>query len=345
MPLTPNASESTPPMRGPHCIEDLVDPVPQARAVPDELATQAADFAQAAEQGWRDHAGAPQTELADAGQPDAVRHIGLAALDLLDVLGLDQDGLDAGFFQGLIGRLPVDAGRFQHGGLHLLIGQPADQGAQAARQGTEGLGGGSRLGVSQGNQYGGRDLHLVNVQTRSAGMDDVQGFVRGHQGSSSLGVFRAEAGTSKEPTHILAKKADVAHLPVRPRSRRGQGGARNRRPGQFLLGLETPIWQRPQTRFHPGSCLSYQPRPQPHQHPAAVACYMPRGGADRTDHEHFSRWGPAVARHPGGAGPRGFAFRSNCLEVPDLRAIRMGWVRGFAFRSNCPAFPGSGPRT
>ena len=41
----------------------------------------------------------------------------------------------------------------------------------------------------------------------------------------------------------------------------------------------------------------------------------------------------------------GLHFRSNCLEVPDLRAIRVGWVRGFAFRSNCPAFPGSGPRT
>ena len=56
------------------------------------------------------------TELADAGQPQAVAGIGLLPADLLDVLGIEQVGVNAGVFERLERGLPVDPGAFHRGG-------------------------------------------------------------------------------------------------------------------------------------------------------------------------------------------------------------------------------------
>ena len=118
------------------------------------------------------------------------------------------------------------------------------------------------------------------------------------------GCSERKRGPPENPHTSSPKKADVAHLPVRPRSSRVQGGARNRRSGQFLLGHETPIWQRPRTRFHPESCLSYPTRSQP-QHPRATSrggrlLHAPRG----------ERTGPIMGISPGGGVQTGTVLRS-----------------------------------
>ena len=49
-----------------------------------------------------------EPELAHAGQPHAVGHVGLAPLQLLHLTRMHQDRLDPGRLQGREGRLPVD---------------------------------------------------------------------------------------------------------------------------------------------------------------------------------------------------------------------------------------------
>ena len=116
---------------------DLVDPIPQAGTVPDELSAQAPDLAQPAEPCGRDPAGGPQAELAAGGQPGALPDVGLAPPDLLDLLGVHEQRRDPGVFQGLEGCVPEDAGRFHDGGGDLMLKQPGDEIAPAARQGAE----------------------------------------------------------------------------------------------------------------------------------------------------------------------------------------------------------------
>ena len=79
-----------------------------------QLAAVAGQLPQLPEQTRWDVARQRQTELADASQPQAVVGIGLLTADLLDVLGIEQIGVDARVFQRLERRLPVDSGAF-HG--------------------------------------------------------------------------------------------------------------------------------------------------------------------------------------------------------------------------------------
>ena len=97
-------------------VERLVDAVAGPTALADEPAAIAGQVAHLTEQTRRDVARQGEAELANAGQPQAVVGIGVLAADLLDVLGMEQVGVDAGFFQRLERRLPVDAGAFHRGG-------------------------------------------------------------------------------------------------------------------------------------------------------------------------------------------------------------------------------------
>ena len=93
------------PDTGPSGVEDLVDAVARACALAHELTAHARDFAQGAEPGRGNEARRTQSELADAGKPQAVGDVGLAAPELLDVLGVDELDLDARMFERLVGRV------------------------------------------------------------------------------------------------------------------------------------------------------------------------------------------------------------------------------------------------
>ncbi len=80
-------------------VQGLMDAVADARSIVHQLATLVWHVAQFAELRRRHEAGSAETERADACQPDAVGDIGLAALDLLDMLGVEHQRLDAGLFQ------------------------------------------------------------------------------------------------------------------------------------------------------------------------------------------------------------------------------------------------------
>ena len=78
------ASPSASPLTERSPSERLVDAVAGPAAVADQLAAVAAQLAQLAEIAGRHIAGPAQAELANAGQPQAVRHVAVAALHLLD---------------------------------------------------------------------------------------------------------------------------------------------------------------------------------------------------------------------------------------------------------------------
>ena len=123
-----------------------------------------AQHAQTPELPRQDQTRSRQAELADAGQPHAVGNIRFPAL--LDVLRMQQVDADAGIFQRR--KFPVDAGRFHRGGSHAV--QPRHEIAHSALQGAESLGI-AALRWTQSHRRG--DLHLVNVQTRRARVDDM----------------------------------------------------------------------------------------------------------------------------------------------------------------------------
>ena len=66
-------------------VQRLVDAVAGPAALADQPAAVPAQLAQLAESAGRHIARPAQAELADAGQPQAVRHVALAALDLLEL--------------------------------------------------------------------------------------------------------------------------------------------------------------------------------------------------------------------------------------------------------------------
>ena len=80
-------------------VQELVQPAGFRRPHGFELAPVATDQAQFAQVlGWNE-AGADQAVAAQLGQPFAVGDIGLAAGDVLDMVGVDHPDAQAGFFQ------------------------------------------------------------------------------------------------------------------------------------------------------------------------------------------------------------------------------------------------------
>jgi hypothetical protein len=78
-------------------------------------------------------------------QPLAVLHVGLTAGNVLDVFGVDQANTDAGLFQDLVGRKPVDPGRLHGHGADAALPEPCRHLPQILCKGLEAA---YRLGVA-----------------------------------------------------------------------------------------------------------------------------------------------------------------------------------------------------
>ena len=114
-----------------------MQPVDLARALLDLRLAIAREVAQLADRLGRHEAGLQQPRFGELAQPRRVRDVGLAARDLLDVAGVDQQALEL-VLQDRPRRLPIDAGGLHH---HLRdAGAPASQSRsaeQAADRGRE----------------------------------------------------------------------------------------------------------------------------------------------------------------------------------------------------------------
>ncbi len=83
-------------------VQDFLDARLRPRPLFDQRAAVAAQPPQVAEALRQDQARASEVELADARQQDAVRDIGLAPIDLLDVLGIDHHDIEPGIGQNVV---------------------------------------------------------------------------------------------------------------------------------------------------------------------------------------------------------------------------------------------------
>ena len=237
-----------PPDADPGGVEDLVDAVARAGTLAHHLTAHARDFAQGAKLRRRDEARRTQTELADACEPHAVGDVGLAAPELLDVLGVHEQRLDARVFERLPGGFPVNAGALHDRGAHRVGAQPIDERGQAAGQGAELAGEHLGLGAGVGHAHRGRDLHLVHVEPCCARVDDVHRVGAYHRTSSCGGVrVEAEAGTFGQPTHIADTMRRVL-LCVHGRTGNNAGREAVGRDS-FEPGTQAPKKRRPLARF------------------------------------------------------------------------------------------------
>ena len=110
----------------------------------------------------------------------------LRPLDLLDVLGMEQQRRDAGLGDGVENRLPVDARAFHRRRRHTVRAEPVGKGGKPARKGAELLVVDLCIRICPGNTHRRRDLHLVHVNAGSARVDDMERVCRYH-GTSSFG--------------------------------------------------------------------------------------------------------------------------------------------------------------
>ena len=167
--------------------------------------------------------GPSEPELTHPGQPAAVFDVGLAAAQLPHVLRVQQLRVDAGRGECAPRRLPVDAGPLQGRRLDAVAGQPSDQGVQAACQRTEGACLAGRFTTGRRTQpHRGRGLHLVHVESRGAGMDNVQVIVP-HRFASCRGTGRGGGRRSVgRRTRALRARCTLLHVHgVRPGTLRG----------------------------------------------------------------------------------------------------------------------------
>ena len=107
-------------------LEHLLHAVDHPAAVAQELRALAGQVPQLPLGLGRHERRAEQPVLQQLRDPLAVGHVGLAAGDAADVLGVDQHQLQA-ILQQVPHRLPVDAGRFHRGDRHAQSAQPVPQ--------------------------------------------------------------------------------------------------------------------------------------------------------------------------------------------------------------------------
>ncbi len=138
----------------------------------------------------RHQAATQQAALQQLRDPLAVLDIGLASRHVLDVLGVDQEDLEA-VLQQVPDRLPVNPGRFHSDMAHPFGLQPVGQFQQLLGHGAVGTGVLMHLAFVEAAHRGDDGL-FVNIKSSTAGIEDVHGFSPGNappedsDGSSNL---------------------------------------------------------------------------------------------------------------------------------------------------------------
>ena len=204
-------------------VENLLHAVAGLAALGDQRAPMADQIAQVAKRLVGNEARLSESEPTHPGQPTAVFDVGLAAAQLPHVLRVQQLRLDAGGDERAPRRVPVNAGPLQGRRLDAVPGQPGDQGVQAAGQRTESACLADRFTAGRcAEPHRGRDLQLVHVESRGAGMDNVQVIVP-HRFASCSGTGVEEAGWSVgRRTRVLRARCTLLHVHgVRPGTLRG----------------------------------------------------------------------------------------------------------------------------
>ena len=204
-------------------VQRLVHPLAGTAALRHQLAAVAAQLAQLAELARRHVARLAQAELADARQPQAVRHVALLAFHLLHEARMVQQRLDPRILQRLEGCLPENPGGFHARRAHAVREQPVGEGTQPARQRAELPRRGQRVPARLRQPQRGGDLHLVHVEAGRARVDHMHA-VGAQRGLGGL------VGLGHEVSSLRRRRAEPARVGL---SRPARGGSRfTVRPGR-----------------------------------------------------------------------------------------------------------------
>ena len=129
-----------------------------------ELLALARHQTQGAQLGRRHERGTQEPGTAQCRKPFRIRHIGLAAGDLLHMPCIDDDCPNANFFKIGVGALPIDAGALHHDEVGRMARTPVRQGASISFEGTKGPTLNLRRPVRSFDEGTGGDLGLMHIE-------------------------------------------------------------------------------------------------------------------------------------------------------------------------------------
>ena len=121
-----------------HLGEGFLEVLDVAAGVTEEIGAMAQEGAKGANLFGRPEAGAQEADGVEVLDPLAVADVGFAAGEVLAMAGVDQTDFQAGSFEDLKARNPIDAGGFHGHRLHSALFQPVAQGVQVVGEGAEG---------------------------------------------------------------------------------------------------------------------------------------------------------------------------------------------------------------
>ena len=171
-----------------HLGEGFLEVLHVTASVTDEIGPMAQEGAHGTNLFGRAEAGAQQADRVEVLDPLAVADVGLAAGEVLAMTRIDQTDLQAGRFEDLKQRNPIDAGGFHGDRLHPTLFQPVAQGVQVVGEGAEGA---DRAGIGIAGHgclnLGGSDVDAGGVGAECGQLDvgfvggfDFDFFGRGH---------------------------------------------------------------------------------------------------------------------------------------------------------------------
>ena len=150
-----------------HLGEGFLKVLHMAAGVTDEIGAMAQERADGTNLFGRAEAGAQEADGVEVLEPLAVADVGFAAGEVLAMAGVDQTDLQAGRFEDLKQRNPIDAGGFHGHRLHSALFQPVAQGVQLIGEGAEGA---DRAGIGVAG-HGYLNLGGPNVDAGGVGVE------------------------------------------------------------------------------------------------------------------------------------------------------------------------------
>ena len=148
-----------------HLGEGLLEMLDVAGGITDQRRAMAQDRTDGADVFRWTKAGAQQADRVQVLKPLAIADIGFAAGKIFAMTGVDQADLQAGGFEDLEQRDPVNTGRLHRDGLHATLPQPIAQLEQIVGEGAEGA---HRFGIGVGGHghlyLGGADVDAGGVR-------------------------------------------------------------------------------------------------------------------------------------------------------------------------------------
>jgi hypothetical protein len=155
-----------------HLGEGLVEVLDLLAGVADEVGAVAQECAHGTDVFGGPEAGAEQADGVEILNPLAVADVGLAAREIFALAGVDEADFEAGSFEDLEERDPIDAGGLQGDGLNATLQKPVAQLEEIVGEGGEGADGFGVGVAGDGDlEFAGADINAGSVRVQRGELD------------------------------------------------------------------------------------------------------------------------------------------------------------------------------